>query len=68
MRAANYRTHTVNLCAIEDTGDHARQFTVTNDIENVLHALRAAGQLHQNHPYQRVIYKDSDGRRDAAGA
>lgn len=61
---ATYKTHTLNLCAIQDTGDHSKQRTVTNDIENVLRALMATGELKTGHPYQRVIYRDSDGRWD----
>ena len=63
-QAAVFTSQAFNLVAITDTGDHRRHKTVTNDIERVLASLVAEGRLVVGHPYQRVLYCDSDGQWD----
>ncbi|WP_395066241.1 hypothetical protein [Paraburkholderia silvatlantica] len=63
MRAA-FHTEAFNLVTIKDLGPHDRHATVTNDIEGVLASLVAAGRLVKGHPYQRVLYCDSEGQWD----
>jgi hypothetical protein len=58
---AIYQTQSFNLVALTDTGHNLECMTVTNDVEQVLSTLKAAGRLIENHPYQRVLYCDSDG-------
>ncbi|CAB3758720.1 hypothetical protein [Paraburkholderia humisilvae] len=61
---AVFRTETFNLVAITDCGQHDQHKTVTNDIEHVLASLVDEGRLVVGHPYQRVLYCDSDGQWD----
>lgn len=46
---------------IRDSGDHAKQLTVTNDAERVVKYLRGGGLLPDG---RRLFYYDSDGQRD----
>jgi hypothetical protein len=64
MGKATFRTERFNLIALKDIGDHEEQKTVTNDIEGVVTALKATGILIENHPYQRILYCDSEGYWD----
>jgi hypothetical protein len=61
---AVFQTQAFNLVAVTDTGQHDRHRTVTNDIEYVLATLVAEGRLVRGHPYQRVLYRDSEGQWD----
>jgi hypothetical protein len=61
---AIYQVQSFNLVALTDTGHNLECQTVTNDIEHVLATLTESGRLIKGHPYQRVIYCDSDGYWD----
>jgi hypothetical protein len=63
MGRAIYQTQTYNIVAITDLGLEGA-ISVTNAIESVLKSLVEAGRLIPGHPYQRVIYRDSDGHWD----
>lgn len=63
MTRAIFETRAYNIVAITDL-NLAGARSVTNDIEGVLATLVSAGRLVKGHPYQRVIYRDSDGQWD----
>jgi hypothetical protein len=63
MGHAVYQMQAYNIVALTDLNVPGAK-SVTNDIENVLASLVAAGRLTPGHPYQRVIYRDSDGHWD----